>query len=417
MIHTEDFITAYMRSRSNKRRSVDQAEFELHWERNLLRLMKDVENRSSQPSAYMFISMHPKPREVFASDMGSRILHHYLDIRMRPKMENVLGDHTFNNREKMGQIACQNALIDDIERISRNYTKNTWIIKIDLTGCFPNIIQQLAYEQMDRLLKGYKDYDRDELLYILRVCTLTPVTEHCEVRSSRERINLIPRYKSVFSKPPGIGACLGFLVWQNAVNLYFKPVNDWLESIGVTYERYVDDWAFVTDNKEAFLSYVLPQLRIRFAMLGAVMNEKKFYCQHVTKGLEWLGAHIKPHRSHLNRRTIRTAVERARKLKPSADNVDYAIAVMNSYLGMYRNSQSFRQAEKIVSALDERWNKYMTFDKKTLRMVALTPYTYRNRLINKYNLKSAYYDKRRKGRGPQKPRRKAARTARSNEKK
>ncbi len=415
MIHTEDFISAYMRSRSNKRKSADQAEFELHWERNLLRLARDVGNRASRPSAYMFIAMHPKPREVFASDMGSRILHHYLDMRMRPRMEQALGGHTFNNRAGMGQVACQNALIDDMERVSRGYAKDAWAIKIDLTGCFPNVVRQTAYEQMERLMEGYDGYDRDELMYILRACVLTPVTEHCEIRSSRERISLIPRYKSVFSKPPGIGACLGFLVWQNAVNLYFKPVNDWLESEGVTYERYVDDWAFVTDDKEAFLAYVLPQLRRRFAQLGASMNERKFYCQHVNKGLEWLGAHIKPHRSHLNARTVRTAVERAGRLRPSADNTGYAIAVANSYLGMCRNSQSFRQAEKIVAALDPGWNEYMSFDKRTLRMVALAPYTYRNRLIGKYNLKSVYYDKRREGRGPQKPRRKAARAARNNE--
>lgn len=398
MIRIVNFILAYLRARINKRKSADQAEFELHWEANILNLARDVRSRTCRPSAYMFIAMHPKPREVFASDMGTRVLHHYLDIRMRPRMDAALGRHTFNNRVGMGQIACQNALLDDIYRVSEGYTKDAWIIKTDLKGCFPNVVRQTAYEQMEQLLADYDGEDRDELMYILRVCTLTPVTDHCEIRSSQERIDLIPREKSVFSKPPGIGACLGFLVWQNAVNLYFKPVCDWIESMGLTYERYVDDWVFITDNKEAFLACVIPTLRELFASLGARMNERKFYCQHVRKGMEWLGVHIKPYRTHVNSRTVRTAVRRVSKLRPSADGVSSALAKVNSYLGMCKGSQSFRQAEKIVAAMDDGWQDYIVFDRVRMKMTALPPYSRRNYIIDKYKLKSRYYDKRRKGR-------------------
>lgn len=87
----EDIIEAYMVARKNKRKSPDQVEFELHWELNCVMLCEAVNNRCYQPTAYTFVADHPKPREVFASDMSTRILHHYLDMRLRPFLEERMG--------------------------------------------------------------------------------------------------------------------------------------------------------------------------------------------------------------------------------------------------------------------------------------------------------------------------------------
>ena len=72
----EDTIEAYLSARKNKRKSPDQVEFELHWERNCVKLCEDVNQRQVCPTAYTFVVDNPKPREVFASDMETRISHH-----------------------------------------------------------------------------------------------------------------------------------------------------------------------------------------------------------------------------------------------------------------------------------------------------------------------------------------------------
>ena len=87
MIELQDIIDAYIVARSNKRRTADQTDFELHWEANCVALYNEIIGRRLRPTAYTFVTMTPKPREVFASDMATRVLHHYLDIRLRPLLE------------------------------------------------------------------------------------------------------------------------------------------------------------------------------------------------------------------------------------------------------------------------------------------------------------------------------------------
>ena len=308
-----------MTARRNKRRSADQVEFELHWEANCLRLYDEVVNRCVMPTAYTFVTDYPKPREVFASDMSTRILHHYLDLRLRPLLEQRLSPHTFNNRVGMGQNACQNALISDIYEVSHGFTRDAWIIKVDMSGCFPNIRQDVAYRQLEEvIIKDYHGEDKDELLYMLQVCVFSYPTHHCYRKSPREKWQKIPAHKSLFSKPDGIGAAIGHLIWQNAVNYYFHEVDEWLMVMGVRFERFVDDFAFVVENKTAFLTYTMPELRKRLAALGARLNEQKFYCQHYTKGVEWIGCHIKMDRIYVNRRIVRRGEQKVRQLNRRA---------------------------------------------------------------------------------------------------
>ena len=132
MIYLDDIINAYFRARKNKRKSPDQVKFEMHWEKNCVQIYDNIINRTLNPTAYTFICDKPRPREVFASDMSTRILHHYLDIRLRPIFEKRLSPHTFNNRVGKGQEVCQNAVIQDIYKLSCGFTKHCFITKLDI---------------------------------------------------------------------------------------------------------------------------------------------------------------------------------------------------------------------------------------------------------------------------------------------
>lgn len=397
MIRLEDIIDAYYVTRRNKRRSADQVEFELHWQAGCMHLYHDIVNRCFQPKAYMFVVKRPKVREVFASDMQTRILHHCLDMRMRPIMEKLMSPHIFNNRKGKGQKAFQNALIEDIYRETAGYTRDAWIIKLDLKACFPNINLDIAFNQMERLLiDHYHGEDKDELLYILRICVYSFPTLHCEVRATPAEVRLIPEGKSVFKKPIGIGASLGFLLWQNAVNWYFGDVCAWMESMGVTYERYVDDWIIVTRNKAVTLAYVIPELRRRLARLGASLNENKFYCQHASKGVEALGVHIKMDRVYPNRRLQGRASKKVREYNKdiTAEAAWKVLSSLNSYFGLMKTTNGYSLASGLLRKLDGRWHEYLRFNRSRVCLEPVT--TKRNYIINKYKLRE--HDTDREGR-------------------
>ncbi len=389
MLQLDDLIEAYMTARSNKRRSADQVEFELHWESRLWQLYQRIVSRSVQPTAYTFVVEHPKPREVFASDMETRILHHYLDIRLRPIFEKRLSPHTFNNRVGMGQNAIQNAVISDIYEMSRGYTRDAWVIKIDLRSCFPNIRQDIAYEQLAELIfDEYSGDDTDELLYMLQLCIYSYPAQHCYRKSEHSKWELIPKEKSLFHKEPGIGAAIGHLIWQNAVNYYFHEIDEWAIENGIKMERFVDDMYFVTDNKDMFLAQV-PVIRQMLAELGASVNEKKFYCQHWSKGIECVGVHIKRDHVLLNHRIFRNAVKKIREMnrniRPS--RVDHLLASVNSYMGMMKNVNGYHLVKILLRELDPQWFQYVGFNRRRVCLQARKGYSKRDLITKAYHLK------------------------------
>ena len=403
----QDIIASYRLARQGSVKSPDQVEYELHWEGNCIKLCEAINSRTYQPTAYSFIVTYPKPREIFASDFSTRVLHHYLHERIVPLLENRLSKHTFNNRKGMGTSACQNAVISDMYEVSNGYTEDAWIIKMDLSGCFPNINQDIAFKQLEEVIKeDYYGRDKDDMLYILRTCVFSYPTMHAKYIGDIELSKLISPEKSITTKQLGIGAAIGHLIWQMAVTYYFNDIILWLESIGVHVNVYVDDWYFVVKNKTAFLTFIVPKMRMRLAKLGATLNENKFYCQHVSKGCECLGVHIKQQRVYPNERIINRAIKKAKELNKCIriGKIENALQTINSYLGICKNTCGYNQALKIVGTLSDRWNKYIVFNTHRCCLEARPEYNYRNRVIIKYKL----YEKTRKRRVAQKDKRAAA---------
>ena len=403
----QDIIASYRLARQGSVKSPDQVEYELHWEGNCIKLCEAINSRTYQPTAYSFIVTYPKPREIFASDFSTRVLHHYLHERIVPLLENRLSKHTFNNRKGMGTSACQNAVISDMYEVSNGYTEDAWIIKMDLSGCFPNINQDIAFKQLEAVIKeDYNVRDKDDMLYILRTCVFSYPTLHAKYIGDIELRKLISPEKSITTKPLGIGAAIGHLIWQMAVTYYFNDIILWLESVGVHVNVYVDDWYFVVKNKTAFLTFIVPEMRMRLAKLCATLNENKFYCQHVSKGCECLGVHIKQHRVYPNERIINRAIKKAKELNKCIriGKIEKALQTINSYLGICKNTCGYNQALKIVGTLSDEWKKFIVFNTHRCCLEARPEYNYRNRVIIKYKL----YEKTRKRRVAQKSKRAAA---------
>ena len=403
----QDIIASYRLARQGSVKSPDQVEYELHWEGNCIKLCEAINSRTYQPTAYSFIVIYPKPREIFASDFSTRVLHHYLHEHLVPLLENRLSKHTFNNRKGMGTSACQNAVISDMYEVSNGYTEDAWIIKMDLSGCFPNINQDIAFKQLEAVIKeDYNGRDKDDMLYILRTCVFSYPTLHAKYIGDIELRKLISPEKSITTKPLGIGAAIGHLIWQMAVTYYFNDIILWLESVGVHVNVYVDDWYFVVKNKTAFLTFIVPEMRRRLAKLGATLNENKFYCQHVSKGCECLGVHIKQHRVYPNERIINRAIKKAKELNKCIriGKIEKALQTINSYLGICKNTCGYNQALKIVGTLSDEWKKFIVFNTHRCCLETRQEYNYRNSIIIKYKL----YEKTRKRRSAQKGKRAAA---------
>lgn len=349
----EALYEAYKASRKHNKRSEDMIAFEVDLYANLRELEKRINSRTYTPlHNYSFIHRRSQtPREVFAAEPQLKIMMAYALLRISPIIERHLSPRTFNNRVGMGMQLAVNTLIDDIYEVSRGYTKPCWVIKIDYKGYFPNMSRDFAWGLIGDIVNmEYRKSDKQDVLYCLQMaCFCTP-------KRSRRKSPLwewanYPQYKSVYSKPDGIGGFIGYTFWQMIASLYPVTIDTFIsDNISGHFVRYVDDTVIVTDDKDMALS-ALPDLRSKLKDIGIEMHPKKFYCQQYQHGVEFLGYRILPRRIHIKRRTVEKAITVANS--GERGNRNYMSAV-NSYLGMIKATSDTNKCVDILNAVKRR---------------------------------------------------------------
>ena len=394
MVRIEDMIYVYFLMRENKRRKNDSVEFEVSYERNMLQLMSEIDDHTLRADAnYTFVALYPRIREIFGAKVTVRLVHSYVDWRLRPILENKLTSRTFNNRVGYGSQAAINQLITDIYDVSNGFTTDAYIFKWDGSGYFPNANVDIAFKQINKLIEEeYEGDDKEDLIWMCMICLYSYPQGHCYRKSPIEKWNLVQPRKSMFSKPFGRGAAIGFLIWQNAMNYYVNDIDHYIEDeCGLHHIRFVDDNVVVTDNKECMLA-MMPILREKYREVDVTINPKKYYCQHYTKGAEFLGSHIKMDRIYLNNKSIGrayTAIDFFNKLSHGAkyNNIDQFISSLNSFFGMMKGRNEYNNIMKCVNLISKDWFDFVHFNKDKITIEPNIGFTRKDRIIKKYNLK------------------------------
>src|SRR5574344_893682 len=369
MVTFDAMYEAMLSTRKNKRRSQDSVEFEIHWESKLLNLIKDINTRSVRPTAYTFVT-EENSREVFACEFGMRIIHHYIDRRLRPILESKLSNYTYNNRVGFGPVQAIDQVIRNVEKVSKNYTTDAYIIQWDIKGYFPNAIQ--------------------DIVYMIQISVFSYPTHHCYRKSPVHFWEKIPEYKSLFSKPDGMGGAIGHLIWQNAMNYYLNDLDHWIVGdLGLDYVRFVDDSVVVVQNKEAALPFLMPQVGQKMLEFGVTLHPKKFYCQHYTEGFKFIGTVIRPNRTHLNARVTWHAYNKIQKLNTEVrpEKVEHCLCSLNSYTGLFKNRNGVNLIKDLDKHLNPQWKKYIHMDLNRLCYNANPGYAHNDFLVKNYGLK------------------------------
>lgn len=391
MVELQDLIYVYYRARKNKRRSTDTVKFEIDFEANLVNLQKKINSRElTADSNYAFVVFSPKAREIFATSMETRVVHHYLDWRLRPIYEAVLSPISYNNRKGMGQHAAVEAFRRLVKEESLNYTRDAWIIHLDFKGYFPNADVDVAFNQQKSLIERYYNGpDKEDLIYMMDVALHADPARHCDVFVPRENWDAIAPEKSLFNKPTGVGGAIGFLVWQNAMGLYINDVTRWLnEELGFKMVVFVDDIFVVTTRKTEFLN-LMPEIRRRLAEINVKFNERKFYCQHYSKGAMVLGAMVKFDRCYLNRNTCKKGLatilkhHQGRITKRNANNI---LASLNCYIGMVKKRNNYKRMLEYKDLGLKFFGKFMLWNDKKACFNLKPEYSFKKLLKKRYNL-------------------------------
>ena len=364
MIDFETILEAYLDCRKRKRSTVGATEFELAYVHNLVELMNEVNSRQYKiGKSICFVVRYPRYREVFAGEFRDRIIHHYIALRLEPLFEQIFCDRTYNCRKGKGQLAGVTQLAEDIRDESENYTKDAYVMKVDLKGFFMSIIKsKLARMVDDFIVEYYKGDDKEDLRWLCNLVVMHRPELNCERRSPLWMWNFIPKEKSLFTNGEDRGIAIGNLFAQLFANFLLNTIDWKIDAVCVRHNRYVDDISFVSKDKKKLLS-IIPMLRIELGKLGLRLNEKKFYLQHYSKGVQFTGAVIKPDRIYVANHTINSfafAVERLCKATEMGmiDDINKNIASVNSYLGIMSHYNEYATKSRIMAKLPQKFYEY-----------------------------------------------------------
>ena len=364
MIDFETIIEAYLDCRKRKRSTVGATEFELDYVHNLVELMNEVNSRQYKiGKSICFVVRYPRYREVFAGEFRDRIIHHYIALRLEPLFERIFCDRTYNCRKGKGQLAGVTQLAEDIREESANYTKDAYVMKVDLKGFFMSIIKsKLAKMVDDFIVERYEGDDKEDLRWLCNLVVMHRPELNCERRSPLWMWNFIPKEKSLFTNGDDRGIAIGNLFAQLFANFLLNVIDWKIDAVCVRHNRYVDDISFVSKNKDELLS-IVPMLRTELGKLGLRLNEKKFYLQHYSKGVQFTGAVIKSDRIYVANHTINSfafAVERLGRAAEMGmiDDVKKNIASVNSYLGIMTHYNEYATKRRIMAKLPPKFYEY-----------------------------------------------------------
>lgn len=368
MISIEDVFLAYYSCRKNKRGTQNAIEFEVNCEDNCIQLWKDINDRIYKPSkSIAFIVTKPRRREIFAASFRDRIVHHLIDMKIRPLLEIEFIEKTCNNRIGKGTSKCVEYLKKDILTVSNNYKEDCWVAKMDMKGFFMSIRKDLLTQQILLYISNnYNEEDKEDIKWLTEVTINDHPEKNCVLKSAWSEWALLEKNKSLFYVGDICGLPIGNLISQLLANFYLNEFDHYVsETLGFThYGRYVDDFYIVHSDKNRILDSI-PLMRTKLEEIGIELHPDKFYIQYFTRGIEFVGAVVKPARSYVHNRTVNNAFCKIRefnRIKDVENNADRFISSINSYLGFMKCNCSFAIRRNLLNELDRKWWDIISVD-------------------------------------------------------
>ncbi len=361
-----DLYRAYRDARKHKRKRFYQLEFELDLEAELVALRDALVSRTYTPgTSSCFIINDPKQREVFAAEFRDRVVHHLYYNYTYELFERTFISDSYSCRKKKGTHYGFKRLGHHIRSVSQNYTRQCYVMKIDIMGYFMHInrsrLLDISLGTLRKMAMRWSDVpdmrwceklDYDLLFFLSRVIIMNNPLDNCIIRGSSADWKGLPRSKSLFYSTKGCGLPIGNLTSQLFSNVYMNVFDNYIKrSIpSIAYGRYVDDAFFVASSKN-ILRCVVPQIsEFLKTNLGLEVHPNKVLIVDAKYGVEFLGGYNKPYRCYIANKSLArlrykvfalNAVCYARKLQAS----------VNSFLGVLSHYSTYVIKKELFSAV------------------------------------------------------------------
>ncbi len=279
---------------------------------NILSLHHDLKNKVYTHSSYKAFNISdPKPRNIHKATVRDRLLHHAIYRVLYPYFDSKFIHDSYSCRKWKGTHRAVERFKYFARKVSKNNTKQCWILKCDVRKFFASIDQQVLKD----ILK-YNKLDKDTLW-------------------------LLDRVIGSFETKPNNGLPLGNLTSQLLVNVYMNEFDQYVKHRlkAKYYIRYADDFVFLSQDKKE-LESILGQIKAFLNdNLKLTLHPDKVWIKTFSSGVDFLGWINFP-----RHRVLRTVTKR-RMLK-NLDN-NSSKETVQSYLGLLSHGNAYRLKNQI----------------------------------------------------------------------
>lgn len=303
IISVENLLLAWKNFQKGKKKKNDVQMFELHLMDNILVLHRDLKSKTYTHEGYKAFKVNdPKPRDIHKATVRDRVLHHALYRAFTPFYFPLFIADSYSCQDEKGTHKALKRSQKFGDKVSKNHTKQCFVLKCDIKKFFASIDQGILME----MLKG-RIADQSILWLLQRVI------------------------ESFSSIQVGKGLPLGNLTSQLLVNIYMHEFDQYMkQSLKVKYYvRYADDFVIFGASQEYFAEILGNIKTFLTEKLQLELHPYKVSIETLASGVDFLGwVHFSKHR------VLRTVTKR--RMLRRVREVGKKESIVQSYLGMLR---------------------------------------------------------------------------------
>ena len=326
----ENLLIAWKEFLNGKKQKKDVQEFQMRLMDNIFNLHHSLKSKSYSHSTYQAFKINdPKPRDIHKAIVRDRLLHHAIYRVLYPYFDTKFIYDSYSCRVNKGTHKAINRFRYFERKVSKNNTKQCYILKCDVRKFFANIDHQILKNILARHIQ-----DTDTLNLLSNIID----SFKTEIKTK----NFIDSNPWVWESK---GLPLGNLTSQLLVNIYMNEFDQYVKhKLKIKYYiRYADDFVILSNNKNYLEDLTKTISQFLNQNLKLQLHPSKVFIKTISSGVDFLGWVHFPHH-----RVLRTATKKRmfRNLKANK----YKEESVNSYLGML----SHGNAEKLKNNITDQ---------------------------------------------------------------
>jgi len=330
LISIENLFQAWQEFKKGKRAKIDVQLFERHLEDNLFDLHYKLANKTYKHGWYLEFFVHdPKRRHIHKASVEDRIVHHLLYKFLYEIFDKTFIFDSYSCRLEKG-IHCAVARLKKFTKIvSKNYTRDCWVLKLDIKKFFDSVDHQILINLISKRIP-----DRDTLWRIYQV---------------------IDSFHSAAGIDKGIP--LGNLTSQIFANVYLNELDQFVKGkLKIKYYlRYADDFIILSQNRKFLYQCINTLKQFLKENLKLELHPSKIILRNLQWGIDFCGYIVLLHyllpRTKTKRRIFAKIKNKIVVENLAVTNPDSIFQSVQSYLGYLKHANSYKLQQTLKNQL------------------------------------------------------------------